>query len=151
VQYGTREAESAFFCSKTPGVVVPEDEEDGVITEVPLFDLTHAPRMSGSGPGLLRSVIEKDFERGLSTGLALFELAAPLELSSPFLRAFLSDGDNDDDDGTFSVNCAVEDNRLSSCSSACTASAAAASESLSNERLDSAWAFVSLERACERI
>ena len=65
MSYGSREAGSAFLSSNAPGVVVPEDEEEGVITEVPLFDLTQAPRMSGSGPGLLRSVIEKDFERGL--------------------------------------------------------------------------------------
>ena len=61
---------------------------------------------------------------------------APFELSSPLLRAFLSL--HDDDVGACSVNCAVEDNRLSNCSSACTASAAAASDSLSNERLDNA-------------
>jgi hypothetical protein len=136
VSYGTKEVGSALFGSNALGVVVPEDDEEGLITEVPLFDLTQAPRMSGSGPGLLRSVTEKDFERGLLAGLALIRLATPIEPFSCFFLAFFPA--HDADDGAGSINCAVEDNRLSNCSSACTASAAAASDNLSNERLDNA-------------
>lgn len=71
---------------------------------------------------------------------------ASFELSSPFFRGFFFV-----DGGTVIVNWEVEDNRLSSCSRARTASAAAFSERLSNDRLDSAWTLVSLERACDKI
>lgn len=85
---------------------IPDDDEDTVMMEVPLFERTHAPRTSGSGPGHLRSVDENDFARGLRTGLALFEPTVTVETSSSLLWIFfLADG------GAISFNWEVEDKR----------------------------------------
>ncbi len=54
-------------------------------TEAPLFERTQAPRTKGSGPGRFRSVVEKDFERGLRVILGLFDPRAAFDTSSPFL------------------------------------------------------------------
>ena len=114
------------------GVGNPEDEEEAVITDVPLFERIHAPRTRGSGPGLVRSVIENDFDRGLDAGLALLELTAPLRISPPLLRTLLLDVGR-----AASTSGEVEDSRPCNCSSALTASAAAVSERVSSVRLDS--------------
>jgi len=77
--------EQATLGLKSFGVDVPEDEAEAVITEVPLFDRTHAPRTNGSGPGRFRSAVENDFDRSFTAVLGLLDSTAAFEISAPFL------------------------------------------------------------------